>query len=234
MAYKRAETVPNIMMSYSALNSLAMLSNKEGMTVIRHLLNYVEVAHQKETNQKPELETTGLSDCGRRILESLRDSADNGIAGYWEMCEKMAAIRNKHKGSEDSEETTNSRRIVDVRNEIRKEQNERNGMEGTEGNERKIIHIIPPENFQDQRGQKYYEMLRGSAKENVLTSIINELAMNDFPVEIGDRENISAKIFLDGLDLAKAKECIGQCTLEGEKTVNNFLYRFTVQQQQIS
>ena len=230
MAYQKVQAVPNVLFSYQALNSLLMLPEHEMCLVLNAVMEYVDVARQRDTQKRPKIKTKGLTSAGKRICQSMVESVDSGIAGYWKMCEKLAKVRNSN-ASDDSDESTSSQHVVDINNEVPNDisnelSNEINNELFNENNEKNESNEKNNTPIPLPSAMIYFNLIKGSSKQEEYDAICDVLLSNGINITNFDTEEISKAIITKGLNMQITKECIATCTLDGVSTVKAVLDAF--------
>lgn len=95
MAYKRVQSVPNLMIDYQTFVLLSYLPPEEKDIVIKALLAYANVARKKDAQRIEPSLPSNVSELAREVLDGMIESIEIGFDGYWKMCDRLAKNRNK-------------------------------------------------------------------------------------------------------------------------------------------
>lgn len=207
MGYKKVQSVPSIMIDYQYASLFQCLSKDEKEIVWDAIMNYVDVARQKDaTNIEPFLQD-GLSKVAYKVFDGMLNSIDTGFTMYWKSCEKNSE-RAKKRWEKQKEDTTVYHSIP--------QDAEKKGNDMNRNDMNNNITSYP----------SYVQQILKSDSKDEFIRIINHLQNAGFSMTDEYINEVARKMKFELLDETTALHCIDVCKRRGNITFGGFMKSF--------
>lgn len=215
MAYKRVQAVPNLMIDYQAFVLFNHLSPEEKDIVSNAIMDYVIVARKRDSAYIIPFLKDGVSSMAREAFDGMIESIDEGIEGYWQMCDKLA--RNRSKGATDNS-TTTSRPQVDNSTTTSRQEDDINKYVSKD-----VSMEVGKDVGNNLQYPSYFQQVMKSDKANEFLIIVKQLNNNGFNLSDEQIEDIARRMKFDELDGESAKNAIDICKKNNKIDLGYFI-----------
>lgn len=223
MAYKRMQTVPNMMISYQAMRLLKYVKDPtERLIVWDTVVNYFEYAREKDSIMDG-FQIPNVSEPAYDAIQEMINSIDEGIGKFWVIVDRNKRIRNGDSEPPPQEETTSGRPVVTIGHQS-------SPVVTNKGNTSEINGIIVNSSINSIRSPYVKKIMESSDKDTYI-AVCKILNSYGFKMTEDDYSGVARKIMYECMDEEVALSCIDVCKKDN---VFEMKYFFKVYNNKIS
>lgn len=206
MAYKRMQTVPNMMISYQAMKLLKYVKDPtERLIVWDTVANYFEYAREKGSIMDG-FQVPNVSEMAQDAIYEMIDSINEGIAKFWTIVDRNKKIRNASSTNDndiEEEELTSGRPVVTIGDHSSPQVTNKSNTSKT--NEIQANTSIPSIH------SSYVKTVMESEYKDTFKDVVCLLRQNGFSLRESDYDGLARFVMFEFLDVEATEICLEVC-----------------------